>query len=134
MSIETNKMVIKRYIKEVWNENKLAILDEVLDPAFYDYSNELHNREGLEQFLANVNVAFPGHETIIEEIIGEGDTIAVCETFRGTHSGPFRDIPVSDKSFEVGRYRFFQVKDGKITSHRAVIDLPALLRQIGANS
>ncbi len=133
MSINTNKDVIIRYITEVWNGNNLDVLDDLLDPAYYDYSFEPRNREGLERTLAITNAAFPGHETIIEEIVGEGDTVAVCETFRGTHSGPFRGFPASGKQFEVGRYRFFKVVNGKITSHRGLIDLPALLRQIGMN-
>jgi len=128
-----NKDVVLRYINEVWNGNNLDVLGEILDPAYYDYSFEPHNREGLERTLAITNAAFPGHETLIEEIVGEGDTVAVCETFRGTHSGTFRGFPASGKPFEVGRYRFFKVTGGKITSHRGLIDLPALLRQIGMN-
>jgi steroid delta-isomerase-like uncharacterized protein len=109
------------------------VLDDLLDPTYYDYSYEPRNRVGLERALAITNAAFPGHETIIEGIVGEGDTVAVCETFRGTHSGPFRGFPASGKQFEVGRYRFFKVINGKITSHRGLIDLPSLLRQIGVN-
>lgn len=134
MSNSTNKDVIKRFVTEVWNENKADVLDEILDPAYYDYSSEPRNREGLERLLVIVNEAFPDHKTIIEEIVDEGDTVAVCETFCGTHSGPFRGIPASGKKFEVGRYRFFKVVNGKIVSHRGLLDLPALLRQIGAGN
>jgi steroid delta-isomerase-like uncharacterized protein len=132
-SINTNKDVVRRFFKEFWNGNNPAVLDEILDPAYYDYSSEPRNREGLERLLTITNTAFPGHETIIEEIVGESDTVAVCETFRGTHAGPFRDFPASGKQFEVGRYHFFKFKDGKITSQRGLVDLPALLQQIGIN-
>lgn len=127
------KDVVLRFIHEFWNGNNPQVLDEILDPAYYDYSSEPRNRQGLERLLVITNTAFPGHETIVEEMICEGDTVAVCETFRGTHSGPFRGFPASGKAFEVGRYRFFKVTGGKITSHRGLIDLPALLRQIGMN-
>jgi len=134
MSFNSNKDVITRFITEFWNGNNLDVLDELLDPAYYDYSSEPRNREGLERLLAITNAAFPGHETIIEEIACEGDTVAVCETFRGTHSGSFRGLPASGKQFEVGRYHFFKVTNGKITSQRGLIDLPSLLQQIGANN
>ena len=81
-----------------------------------------------------MQVAFPGHETIIEEIVGEGDTVAVCLTLRGTHSGPFRGLPASGRRFEIGGYRFYKIRDGKIASHRALLDLPGLLQQIGTNA
>lgn len=134
MTIDTNanKHVVTRYIMEFWNGKNAAVLDELLDPALQEYTYEPRNREGHEHMLALVNDAFAGHETTIEDIIAEGDTVAVCQTLRVTHSGPFRGIPASGKHAEIGGYRFFKLKDGKIVSHRALLDLPALLRQIGA--
>jgi steroid delta-isomerase-like uncharacterized protein len=133
MSINANKDVITRFITEVWNGNNLDVLDEFLDPAYYDYTYEPRNREGLERALQIMQAAFPGHETIIEELVEEGDTVAVCLTLRGTHTGPFRGLRASGKPFEIGGYRFYKVRDGKVTSHRGLIDLPSLLQQIGTN-
>ncbi len=134
MSIDMNKQVVTRFIMEVWNRNNLDMLDELLASAYYDYSYEPRNREGLERVLQMMQNAFPGHETIIEEIVGEEDTVAVCQTLCGKHTGLFRGFPASGKQIEIGGYRFFKVKDGKITSHRGLIDLPGLLQQIGMNS
>lgn len=134
MSSNANKEVITRFITEVWNKNNLAVLDELIDPAYYDYSYQPRNREGLERMLTMMQAVYPRHETIIEEIVAEGDTVAVCQTLRGKHTGlPFRGIPASGKEIEVGGYRFFAVKDGKITSHRGLIDLPSLLQQISTD-
>jgi steroid delta-isomerase-like uncharacterized protein len=133
MSINANTDVVTRFITEVWNENKLDVLDDLIDPAYYDYSYEPRNREGLERTLLMMQATFPGHETIIEEIVSEGDTVAICQTLRGTHSGPFCGHPASGKQIEIGGYRFFKVRDGKITSHRGLIDLPSLLQQIGTD-
>jgi steroid delta-isomerase-like uncharacterized protein len=131
MSLNANKDVITRFITEVWNGNNLNVLDELLDPAYYDYTYEPRNREGLERALLLMQAAFPGHETIIEELASEGETVAVCLTLCGTHAGPFRGLPASGKQFEIGGYRFYKVRDGKITSHRGLLDLPGLLQQIG---
>jgi len=133
MSSNANKDVITRFITEIWIENHPADLDAFLYPAYYDYTYEPRNHEGLERALLLMQTAFPGHETIIEEIIGEGDTVAVCLTLRGTHAGPFRGLPASGKPFAIGGYRFYKVSDGKITSHRGLIDLPSLLQQISTN-
>ncbi len=133
MAVNENKDVIIRFITEVWNGNNLAVLDDLIDRAYYDYSYQPSNREGLERTLQMMQTAFPGHETIIEEIVGEGETVAVCQTLRGTHTGQFRGLPVSGKHIEIGGYRFFQLRDGKIISHRALLDLPSLLQQISMN-
>jgi predicted ester cyclase len=134
MAIDTdaNKRVVTRYIREFWNGKNAAVLDELLDPALHEYTYEPRNRAGHESTLELMNEAFAGHETIIEEIIAEGDTVAVCQTLRVTQSGPFRDIPNTGKHAEIGGYRFFKIKDGKIVSHRALLDLASLLQQISA--
>ena len=133
MSSSANKDVITRFITEIWNGNNLKALDTFLDAAYYDYTYEPRNRERLERALLLMQTAFPGHETTIEEVVSEGDTVAVCLTLRGTHAGPFRGLPASCKPIEIGGYRFYKVSDGKITSHRGLIDLPSLLQQISTN-
>lgn len=121
-----------RFIEEVWNGRDVAALDRLLAPDYHNYSFEPRNRAGLEGALALTAAAFPDNETIIESIVAEGDTVATCETFRGAHTGAFRGIPASGKRFAVGRYQFFTIADGAIVSHRGLLDLPSLLRQIGA--
>jgi steroid delta-isomerase-like uncharacterized protein len=133
MFSSTNKNVITQFIAQIWNGNRLDLLDEFIDPVYYDYTYEPRNREGLERALLTMQAAFAGHETTIEEIASEGDTVAVCLTLRGTHSGPFRGVPASGKQFEIGGYRFFKLMNGKIASHRGLIDLPSLLQQISTN-
>ncbi|QBD79293.1 ester cyclase [Ktedonosporobacter rubrisoli] len=133
MSSEENKNLIIRFMEQVWNEHRLDLLAEFLAPDYYDYTYEPGNRAGLENTLQMMQKTFPGHQTIIEEIASEGDIVAICQTLRGTQSAPFRGHPATGKTFEIGGYRFFKLKDGKISSHRGLIDLPALLRQIGAN-
>lgn len=134
INTNTNKDVVTRYIMEFWNRKNVSVLDELLEPFYDEYTYEPRNREGHERALTLMNAAFPGHETIIEEIVAEDDTVAVCQTLRVTHSGPFRGVPASGKHAEIGGYRFFKVKDGKIISHRALIDLPSLLQQIGVTN
>ncbi len=132
-TVEENKALIARLIDEVWNNNDVQALDDLLDPGYYDYSYTPGNRDGFERTLAAMHEAFPGHQTTIEEIVGEGDTVAVCQTLRGTHAGSFRGIPASGKQIEIGGYRFFRITNGKIVSHRGLVDLPSLLSQIGSD-
>lgn len=133
MSSSANKEVVTRFITEIWNGHNPAVLDAILDPAYREHSYEPRNRAGIERALATMNAAFPDHETIIEELVEEGGTVAVCQTVRGTHLGPFLGYPASGKRIEIGGYRFFTITNGKITSHRGLIDLPSLLRQIGTD-
>ncbi len=129
-TIQENKRLIMRLIEEVWNNNNTELLDELLDPAYFDYTYVPGNREGFERTLALMQEAFPGHKTTIEEIVCEGDTVAICQTLSGTHTSAFRGMAARGKQFEVGGYRFYRVVNGLIVSHRGLIDLPSLLQQI----
>lgn len=60
MSSNTNKDVIIRFITEVWNGSDLDMLDDLIDPAYYDFTYEPRNREGLERALMHMNAAYPG--------------------------------------------------------------------------
>ncbi|GCE46079.1 steroid delta-isomerase-like uncharacterized protein [Thermosporothrix hazakensis] len=132
MTVSDNCAVVTRFLTEVWNNKRTDALDDFLDPAYYDFTYEPRNREGHERALALMQAAYPDHETIIEEIVGQGDTVAVCLTLKGTHTGePFRGIPATGKTFAIGGYRFFKLRAGKIVSHRGLIDLPSMLQQIG---
>ncbi len=67
----------------------------------------------------------------VEEIIAEGDTVAVRYTERGTSRGSFRGGPVTGKSFEVVAMEWFQMKDGKIHRRWGARDNASQLRQMG---
>lgn len=101
MSTNVHKDLITCFIAEIWNGNHLEMLDDFLDPAYY-YTYEPRNRKGLEGALSLTQSAFPGYETIIEEIVGEGDTVAVCVTLSGIHAWSFRGLPASGKPFAIG--------------------------------
>jgi len=67
----------------------------------------------------------------VEEIISQGDTVAVRYTERGTSRGSFRGGPVTGKSFEVVAMEWFIIKDGKIHRRWGARDNAAQMRQMG---
>lgn len=75
---EANKAVVRRYIEDVVNGNKLALIDELFAPE---------RREQVHAFLSSGDTAFAdGHEAIID-IVAEGNTVMVRWNFCGTHLG-----------------------------------------------
>ncbi len=76
--------------------------------------------------------AFPDLLFTIEDVIAEGDKVAIKTTFRGTHQGTFAGVPVSGNKIEVGGCDVFRVRDGKIVEGWTLCDSGTLLMQIGA--
>ena len=74
----------------------------------------------------------------IDDIIAEGDKVAVRMTVSGTHTGPIRDIPPTGKRISVDYVHWFRLADGKVAELWAVRDdlneadlRGAVLRQVG---
>jgi ketosteroid isomerase-like protein len=87
-------------------------LDEVL-PGWYD----LHH--GLQLKLA------------IEDMIGEGDIVAVRYRESGAFVGPYRGQTPTDRSYELIAIEWFEVKDGKIRRRWGARDSASQARQLG---
>jgi predicted ester cyclase len=78
-----------------------------------------------------LRTAFPDLHFTIEDLVGEGDTVAGRVTMSGTHLGPFQGIPPTGRSFQQAHMHFVRFRDGKAIEHRAVRDDLGMMRQLG---
>jgi predicted ester cyclase len=76
--------------------------------------------------------AFPDLETVIEELIAEGDKVVRRGYFQGTHHGAFQGIPATGKRVTVPLIAIERIVDGKLLEHRASPDIMGLMQQLGA--
>ena len=88
-------------------------------------------RAALHTSFNNFTVAFPDVQITIEEMIGEGDKVAILWTFQGTHRGPFQGIPATGKSVDWAGLDLYTITDGKITALVRKADSRSLLQQLG---
>lgn len=57
---------------------------------------------------------FSDFSVTIEELIAEGDSIALRGTERGTHQGEFMDIEPTGRTIEFELMEFARMENGKI--------------------
>jgi steroid delta-isomerase-like uncharacterized protein len=129
------KEMARRWFAEVMNEGNEDVIDEICAPNFVDHDplpGTAADREGLHDFVKQVRSAFPDLETTVDDILVEGDEIAVRSTFRGTHQGEFMGIPATGKKVEVANYDFVRFERDLAAEHWGTIDSAALMEQIGA--
>jgi predicted ester cyclase len=87
MSTEANKASVRRYLDEVFHGRDPAVVDELVAPNFihHDPVNPLHGPAGLKQYQAVLFAAFPDLRLSIDDMVAEGDKVAVRYTVTGTH-------------------------------------------------
>ena len=67
----------------------------------------------------------------VEEMVAEGDTVAVRYTESGVSRNSFRGGPVTGKSFSVVAMEWFKFRNGKIAERWGVRDSSAIRIQMG---
>jgi predicted ester cyclase len=70
----------------------------------------------------------------IEDVIAEGEKVLVRLRVKGTHGGALMGLPATGKPIDIGVMDLFQIRDGKLIEHWALLDNLGLLRQIGATA
>ena len=136
-----NKEIVRRYYEEVLNEGRTDLLDELIaaDVVNHDpLSDETLTPEearGFEGFRRHVEVfreAFPDGTVTIDDMIGEGDTVAARFTIEGTHEGRFGGIEPTGNRISGTSMVFYRIEDGKIVERWLESDNLEMLEQLGA--
>jgi len=136
MSLEENKIIVRRMYEEILNEGNLALADEIIAPDAVSHDpaappGSLPGPEGLKRVVRMLQSAFPDHHTTIEEIIAEGDKVVMRGTLSGTHKGDFLGIPPTGKHFTMTQIHIVHLVDGKVTDHWVNRDDLGMMQQLG---
>jgi predicted SnoaL-like aldol condensation-catalyzing enzyme len=124
MSIKENKAIIRRTY-ELINQGELNAFFKLCSP---DYIEHLTDRDmSLEQskeFEAKFFVEFPDINITINDMIAEGDRVAVLVTWRAVNKD-------SGKKIEMTNANVFKIAKGRIVEAWNVTDI-RLAQQLGA--
>ncbi|MDD1753958.1 MAG: ester cyclase [Methanotrichaceae archaeon] len=77
--------------------------------------------------------AFPDLHMRIEDIVAEGDMVAVRYTMQGTFKGKLRNMAPTGNQFKMSSALFMRYKDGKAVETRELYDQLTLFQQLGVN-
>ena len=105
MSIEQNKALARRYIEDAWNQADASAMDQLVagDYAIHDPGTpgRTGTPVGEKQVHAMYRTVFPDLRLVIEDLIAEGDRVAVRWRGSGTHRGPLMGIAPTGRSMSI---------------------------------
>jgi predicted ester cyclase len=122
-SVAENRALITAYFEAISGNEKPTSLQEE-----YIADSDQALKDHIDMFEA----AFPLYELIAEDIIAEGDEVAIRATFRGTHEGEFAGIPATGNEVEIPVFLIYRIEDGLIVEHWMQADVMGLMQQLGA--
>jgi steroid delta-isomerase-like uncharacterized protein len=136
MSIEENKKIVQRY-QEIYNSNDLDSLGEVVAEDLLTPKIMPGIPTGIEGAKAAHRImltGFPDYQTIIDDLVAEGDKVAARITMSGTNTGSFMGMPATGKYVLFTGMYIARIANGKIVEHWGEEDGVSLLQQLGVLS
>ena len=135
MSIVENKAIVRRQRLEMYGQGKVELAEEIFASkviAAFQSSDPMEvDPEFFRQNIIAWRNAFHDTNITIEHLIADGDEVAECWTWRGTHKGEFWGFPPTGKQAIVMGSGFYRIEDGKIVEVRGIWDANGLLEQLG---
>lgn len=136
MPAEENKVIVRRFIEQIFNRGNMSLVDEILAPDFVEHE-ELppgipRDREGVKQLTAMLHNAFPDFKATIDDLIAADDKVVIRMIWTGTQEGEFMGIPPSGNSVNVEVIDIMRLDGGKVVEHWGQMDNMGLMQQLGA--
>lgn len=127
---EENKRIVREFYETCINAGNLERLEEIVSPDFVGASGE----KGVSAFRSTVESLKTGYPDIrftIEDLIAEGDRVAVRWRWEATHTGSFRGIPATGKTVTDTGIAIYQVQGQQLVRAWLETDRLGVLQQLG---
>jgi steroid delta-isomerase-like uncharacterized protein len=134
MSIEEHKTLVHRAV-DAFNQGDWDAIDRLFAPDYVDHDRSRADLPsgpaGVKQAWAGFRAAFPDLHTTIDDLVAEGDKVAVRGSIRGTHQGELMGIPPTGRPVTVTLIDVNRVEDGQLVERWAEADMLGMLQQLG---
>ena len=130
---EENKAIVTRFY-ETLDRHDLDALGEICSPDFrFNFTGAPSmDFPAFRQFISGFHAAFPDLRHNLEELIAEGDKVAVRLLLSGSHRGVFQGLPPTGKEIAVTGMGIFRIVNGKVVENSPLADSLGMLQQLGA--
>jgi steroid delta-isomerase-like uncharacterized protein len=136
MSAKDLKALDRRFFEE-WNKGKAAGMKAIDDTCatnivWHDVTGQ--DIRGLKDFKKSMGEfydAFPDNHFTVEDMVAEGDKVAVRYKITGTHKGEFTGIPPTNKKITVRALEIDRIVGGKFVEGWISFDTLGMMQQLG---
>src|SRR5260370_42714943 len=118
MSVEENKMLVRRQFEEIWNGGNWATVDELYAPDYVNHDpynpGQGTGPEGFKQRVGGYRTILHDFDLTIERQIREGDCVETHWPRRGTHGGALEGTAPTRTSGYVDAPLLTHIGDGEL--------------------
>jgi steroid delta-isomerase-like uncharacterized protein len=116
MSTEENKQAVQQVFEEIMNRGNLQLVDELVadDYRVNDPPGIPPGKEGFRALVNMYRTGAPDLNMTVEDLIAEGDQVAVRWTATGTLTGEMMGIPPSGQRVTFRAISWLRLTNGKL--------------------
>jgi predicted ester cyclase len=152
MAMEANKALARRWFDSASYRDELAgalengdpkiaresffrsLIAEVFSPdCIMHFPDGIGSADRVLRYHLVMMDAFPDLSFEIDDMVAEGDKLAVRGRMLGTNTGSFQGMPPTGKHVVMGFITLCLVRQGRIVETWGYNDMPGFLRQLGAD-
>lgn len=108
MTATDNKALASR-VYEAINTQDIATLDELFDPHIIRHAMKEVGTESSRKALTNAFATFPQMRFVVEDLIAEGDKVALRVTVHGIPMPPGEPLPLIMEIFRIENGRVAEI-------------------------
>jgi steroid delta-isomerase-like uncharacterized protein len=127
-----NKAIYLRLLNDYFAGGDEAVLDATYAPNHVNHFVGVDGAEAWKKFMVPFRAAFPDMHFTVHFQMAEGDKVLNCWTAHATHRGDFMGIPPTGKEVAYNGMSVGRLENGRIVEEWTVMDLMALMQQLGA--
>lgn len=133
--LEKNKEVVRLNAQAI-NDRDLALLAKTTSETLVRHCQATPGLKiaSLDEFVAFLKsdwATFPDSQIIIQQLVAEGDRVAIFATYEGTQKGQMGPFPPSGRRMSLEFSGVFRLEEGRIAEIWVTWDNVAALTQLG---
>ena len=129
-TLDTNKHSVRRLFEEAFNRERSELVDELVSADYADATGA-RGPAAFKQVMALLHGAFPDIHYTVDEILAEGDAVAIRWHWTGTHRGSYRGLAPTGRSLTNNGTGIFRLQAGKIVAATLETDRLGFLQSVG---
>lgn len=135
MSEESNRATARRVLEEFFTAGKLELAEELFTPDLVqhhpDEPYETRGPDGIRERITAWRTAFPDLNTSVEDLVAEGDRVAIRSIARGTNDGEFAGSPATGKQIALEWESIYRFDGGKVAEMWDAWNVLAVMEHLG---
>lgn len=127
--------LVRRYLEELQSGGDLALTGDLFAADYIAHDPSLPplppGPGGVALHVLASRTAFPDQRVTVDDLLTDGDRVAVRFTLRGTHLGDLLDCAPTGRRVEVCGVAIYRIAGGRLAEGWVGFDVLGLLEQLG---